>query len=217
MLRHCEVRVGMADGGKVERQVANILGGVKNCRPLANASNCQVWEEGISEDFHTTCKLARMPLRVMPLLVCFYIAIEDESAQVKRDLGVLTGEGAAYKGGMEHLYDDLLALNKRWRPRDLRRRCVRIWRREETRATALSDTLANSVWSSPRHLQNEPSRRASRVQKGHVRSLQGRHLGCHRERGLGKEGRERLVKAKKVDQFRVHAELERPLATICKP
>ena len=28
--------------------------------------------------------------------------------------------------------------------------------------------------------------------------------GCHRERGLGKEGRERLVKAKKVDQFRVH-------------
>ena len=129
-----------------------LLERVKNRRPLANASNCQVWEEGISEDFHTTCKLARMPLRVMPLLVCFYIAIEDGSAQVKRDLGVLTGEGAAYNGGMENLYDDLLALNKRWRPRDLRRRCVQIWRREETRATALSDTLANNVWSSPRHL-----------------------------------------------------------------
>ena len=55
--------------------VANILGVVKNCRPLANSSNCKVWEEGISEDFHTTCKLARMPLRVMPLLVCVYIAI----------------------------------------------------------------------------------------------------------------------------------------------
>ena len=47
-----------------------LLERVKNCRPFANASNCQVWEEGISEDFHTTCKLARMPLRVMPLLVC---------------------------------------------------------------------------------------------------------------------------------------------------
>ena len=29
---------------------------------------------------------------------------------MKRDLGVLTGEGAAYNGGMEHLYDDLLVL-----------------------------------------------------------------------------------------------------------
>ena len=46
----------------------------------------------------------------MPLLVCLYIAFEDVSAQVKRDFGVLTGEGAAYNGGMEHLYDDLLVL-----------------------------------------------------------------------------------------------------------
>ena len=83
-----------------------LLERVGNCRPFANASNCQVWEEGISEDFHTTCKLACMPLRVMPLLVCLYIAFEDVSAQVKRDLCVLTGEGAAYNGGMEHLYDD---------------------------------------------------------------------------------------------------------------
>ena len=119
-----KVRVGMADGGRLNAKlamrrillrgielVANILGvdthmavleykdtctqlleRVKKGRPLANASNCQVWEEGISEDFHTTCKLARMPLRVMPLLVCFYIAIEDGSAQVERDFGVLTGE-----------------------------------------------------------------------------------------------------------------------------
>ena len=46
----------------------------------------------------------------LPLLVCFYTAIEDGSAQVKRDFGVLTGEGAAYKGGMEHLYDDMWVL-----------------------------------------------------------------------------------------------------------
>ena len=46
----------------------------------------------------------------MPLLVRFYIAIEDGSAQAERDFGVLTGEGAAYKGGKEHLYDDLLVL-----------------------------------------------------------------------------------------------------------
>ena len=29
---------------------------------------------------------------------------------MERDLGVLTGEGAAYKAGMEDLYDDLLVL-----------------------------------------------------------------------------------------------------------
>ena len=46
----------------------------------------------------------------MHLLVCFYIAIKDGSAQVKRDFGVLTGEGAAYKGDMENLYDGLLVL-----------------------------------------------------------------------------------------------------------
>ena len=36
----------------------------------------------------------------MRVLVRFYIAIEDGYAQVERDFGVLTGEGAAYKGGM---------------------------------------------------------------------------------------------------------------------
>ena len=76
-----------------------LLERVKNRRPLANASNCKVWEDGISEDFHTTCKPVRMTLRAMPLLVRFYIAIEDGSAQVERDFGALT-DGTAYKGGM---------------------------------------------------------------------------------------------------------------------
>ena len=120
--------------------VANILGVVKNCRPLANSSNCKVWEEGISEDFHTTCKLARMTLRVIPLRVRFYIAIEDGSAQLKRDLGE------------PHTKVEFGPLGQR-------------------KATL----LANSVWSSLRHLQNEPSRRASRVQKRpqRTRSWQG--------------------------------------------
>ena len=135
-----QVRHGMADGGRrplaLTRtllrgivQLARILGvdahmavleytdtctqlleRVKEGRPLANASNGQVWEEVLSEDFHTTCEPARPPLRVMPSLVRFYIAIEDGSAQVERGLGVLTGEEAAYKGGGEDLYDDLLVL-----------------------------------------------------------------------------------------------------------
>ena len=124
-----------------------LLERVKNCRPFANASNCQVWEEGISEDFHTTCKVARMTLRVMPLLV------RDGSAQLKRDLGE------------PHTKVEFGPLGQR-------------------KATL----LANSVWSSLRHLQNEPSRRDSRCQKGLVQSLQGRHPGCRRERGLGNEG-----------------------------
>ena len=111
-----------------------LLERVKNRRPLANASNCQVWEEGISEDFHTTCKLARMTLRVMPLLV------RDGSAQLKRDLGE------------PHTKVEFGPLGQR-------------------KATL----LANSVWSSLRHLQNEPSRRASRVHKRpqRTRSWQG--------------------------------------------
>ena len=105
-----------------------LLERVKNCRPFANASNCQVWEEGISEDFHTTCKLVRMPLRVIG------------SAQVKRDLGE------------PHTKVEFGPLGQR-------------------KATL----LANSVWSSLRHLQNEPSRRASRVHKRpqRTRSWQG--------------------------------------------
>ena len=83
---------------------------IQDGRPLANVSNCQVWEEVLSTNFHTTLKPARPPLQVMPVLVRFYIAVEDGSAQVERDLGVLTGEGAAYKGGKEQLYDDLLVL-----------------------------------------------------------------------------------------------------------
>ena len=71
---------------------------VKKGRPLANASNSQVWEEVLSEDFHTTCELARLSLRVMPSLVRIYIAIEDGSAQVERGFGALT-DGTAYKGG----------------------------------------------------------------------------------------------------------------------
>ena len=37
----------------------------------------------------------------MLVLVRFYIAVEDGSAQVERDLGVLAGEGTAYKGEKE--------------------------------------------------------------------------------------------------------------------
>ena len=87
-----------------------LLERVKEGRPLANASNGQVWEEVLSGDFHTTCEPARPALRVMPFLVRFYLSIEDGSVQVERDLGVLTGEEAAYHGGKEKLYDDLLVL-----------------------------------------------------------------------------------------------------------
>ena len=138
--------------------VANILGVVKNCRPLANASNCKVWEECISEDFHTTCKLVRMTLRAMPMLVRFYIAIEDGSAQLKRELGE-----PHTKGGI---------------------RATR---------TAQGNIFWRTVFGA----------RFGIYRTSQVGERRGFTKG-HRERGLGKEGRERLVNAKTVDQFRVH-------------
>ena len=57
---------GIRDGTQFLERVT-----VQKGRPLANASNCQVWEEILSKHFHTTCEPARQPLRVMPLLVRF--------------------------------------------------------------------------------------------------------------------------------------------------
>ena len=96
-------------------------------------------------------------------------------------------EGAAYTGGMQDLYDDLLVF--KGGPEV----CA-----DDVCESAISDvktlgplgqrwaTFWRTVFGA-RFGIYEPSLRASRVQKGHVRSLQGRHPGCHGERSLGKE------------------------------
>ena len=78
-------------------------------RPLATASNCEVWEEFLEEGKVTISDLPQsQSLRSLNELIRFYLAIEDGECQVERDLGVLSKFGAAHKNGSNELDDDLM-------------------------------------------------------------------------------------------------------------
>ena len=80
-------------------------------RPLATASNGDVWETFLEEGKLTLSHLPQSgALRSFDRLIRFYLSIEDGECQVERDLGVLSKFSAAHKNGQNELDDDLMLL-----------------------------------------------------------------------------------------------------------
>ena len=77
-------------------------------RPLATASNCEVWQEMLMP---TVC-LSQLPqssaMQALHFLIRFYISIEDGECAVERDLGLLAKFNTAHNNGSNDLADDLM-------------------------------------------------------------------------------------------------------------
>ena len=77
-------------------------------RPLATASNSEVWAAMLEPNVRLSHLPQRSTFRTLHVLIRFYISIEDGECAVERDLGVLAKFEQAHTNGGNDLSDDLI-------------------------------------------------------------------------------------------------------------
>ena len=77
-------------------------------RPLATASNSEVWAAMLDPNVRLSHLPQRSTFRTLHVLIRFYISIEDGECAVERDLGVLAKFEQAHTNGGNDLADDLI-------------------------------------------------------------------------------------------------------------
>ena len=110
-----DLRVDGVEAALEYRQVAELIVELTSPgRPLATATNSEVWQAMLEPSVRLSHLPQRSTMRCLSLLIRFYISIEDGECVVERDLGVLSGFMRAHKIAATHmdgtgeLADDLM-------------------------------------------------------------------------------------------------------------
>jgi len=142
-------------------------------RPLATATNNEVWAGMLAPNVRLSHLPGRSNMRFLNLLIRFYICIEDGSCAVERDLGVLTNVNHEYKNGDDELADDvLLAKDDTTTPSDIGGTGLAV-------GSAAGDRAAPAVGSElPTGVLGPKGRRWAK----RWREVYGARLGLNRER-----------------------------------
>ena len=144
-------------------------------RPLATATNNQVWQAMLEPNVRLSHLPQRSAMQALHFLIRFYISVEDGECAVERDLGLLTSVNHAHQNVNSDLADDLLVL--RSDPIEFSDICG-----DEIAVDGSSPQLS-VVGSCPRL--GSKSRRWATLWRG----IYGARLGCYRKTAQGKRGK----------------------------
>ena len=143
-------------------------------RPLATATNNQVWQAMLQPSVRLSHLPQRSAMQALHFLIRFYISIEDGECAVERDLGVLTSVNHAHQNVNTDLADDLLVMR--------------------SDPIEVSDICGDEVTvdsSSPQPPAGSCSRLGSKSRHWATlwRKIYGARLGCYRKAAQGKRGK----------------------------